>query len=962
MSKLSIGLVSSPSEESDQLSKLLKELGVDIKVSIAPDQIKQGHIEGAELNVWLLNINDDDWHDNIDQLLDESDASIYFNEPGNLSKHSHPSYWCKNLVSRLYELTGLDNDSAAGETELKTDNATASERISTAPPLSAETDTEDSLTSALDELESSSVGLPSDITAELVSELESISPQLEKSIEDSEAVDSTIRKTEIEAHTLAVHSSTEPEPEPEPEPEVLVENKLESGALAFEQAPVDFENEIIQDATASETVDELELQAPKLEQLEPVSAPQMEMLDEEIDMETSNSDEKITLELETADISEEILSMADEDESVPTLTQPAELVESEVTNKSEQISIEDIDFSNSVNPVLESMRDGDLNQNQSTFDTDLIDESIELESNAEDSISFDVELDDIEDIEQVNISELPSNESELSLLDLEEPSLLDSEVPVPVLSEPDLMVSELVEPDLIELDLSEEDSAELDFSELELLGTDLPEAEQSYATDIELMSELPDETVSENTLELESEIPAQPSSSLELSDDDYSVEEQPLESSTSESTAEYDLSGLSLESMEEEEEEITGRAVFIEEEPVEEPKKTDPEGELELPSDGGLSLESIGETTQPITGKAQFVIDDEPLEEELMILAEQNESKSKQSDENETNEIKLDEAESVEHSLVDENHFSDNEELDVVAPAELNGLENVELETTESLAQELDVAEFEAAELISTEKGFSGAELQALEIEQTNNLSNEDSFDKLSREPNQPIVLENESEEFEIPMLDDAATGLDFDEPIEKKTQQQPLSHCWVIGASLGGPAAVKRFLQSLPQDINASFVITQHIDENFLPVLADILTSSSPFEVKVANGCNPMSAGKIYLAPLKGKLIFLQDGSMLVDHSQKWSEPYSPCIDDVIDSLSAVYKERSGAIIFSGMGQDGLRGATKMKVLGGTVWAQSVETCANGSMPEAVIEADIASVIASPEELAKQLAELVID
>ena len=208
-------------------------------------------------------------------------------------------------------------------------------------------------------------------------------------------------------------------------------------------------------------------------------------------------------------------------------------------------------------------------------------------------------------------------------------------------------------------------------------------------------------------------------------------------------------------------------------------------------------------------------------------------------------------------------------------------------------------------------------------------------------------------------MLEESATGLDFEEVVEQSISNE-LTSCWVIGASLGGPAAVKRFLQSLPADINASFIVVQHIDENFLPVLAEILSSNSHFDVQVATGSNSMSAGKVYLAPLKGKLIFLKDGSMLVDHSQKWSAPYQPCIDDVIESLADIYGAKSGAIIFSGMGQDGLKGVKKMLSLDGQVWAQSVDTCANPSMPEAVINAGLASVIAAPEVLADRLVEFV--
>ncbi len=181
MSKLSIGLVTSPSEESDQLIKLLEELGIEITYHISPDEIKPEHIQAENLNVWLLNVNDDDWHDNIDQLLDESEASIYFNEPGNLSKQSHPQYWCKNLVSRLYELTGIDESSPEASAKVSAE----------APQVEPQGD---SLTSALDELETNSVGIPSEIAADLVSELETISPELEASIEESSAIDEGLKK------------------------------------------------------------------------------------------------------------------------------------------------------------------------------------------------------------------------------------------------------------------------------------------------------------------------------------------------------------------------------------------------------------------------------------------------------------------------------------------------------------------------------------------------------------------------------------------------------------------------------------------------------------------------------------------------------------------------------------------------------------------------------------------------
>jgi len=57
-------------------------------------------------------------------------------------------------------------------------------------------------------------------------------------------------------------------------------------------------------------------------------------------------------------------------------------------------------------------------------------------------------------------------------------------------------------------------------------------------------------------------------------------------------------------------------------------------------------------------------------------------------------------------------------------------------------------------------------------------------------------------------------------------------------------------------------------------------------------------------------------------------------------------------------MGEDGSLGAKKMRERGGVVWAQSVDTCANSSMPEAIINNDLADYVGTPEQLAETLVE----
>ncbi len=950
MSKLSIGLVTSPSEESDQLIELLQELGIEITYHISPVEIETAHIQAENLSVWLLNVNDDDWHDNIDQLLDESEASIYFNEPGNLSKQSHPQYWCKNLVSRLYELTGIDESKSEPIPEasngpaadsLASDGSSAesasSQENTPSENIPQENNVEhqgDSLTSALDELETNSAGIPSEIAADLVSELETISPELEASIEESSALDVGLKKVHNEtispdSEAIEIIDIVEPEivdsePASKPEDKSLAEEDLaemEQVNQAVEEVEIELENtelalddDLLLDDTATqeESLEDAPTNATDTS-LESSPDEQIDLLDDfdSVGLDDSDLDfDEFELENETQlQTNEPLLDDAESDvlvtsenaspeESVNHDELESEEIESETADISDEImqlaetdnqaqptdsnqspSFEQIDLSAEVNPILESVRESSNQTANSVFGSqdDATQQQAEDSNNAvqdsEQAIEF---LSDFDSATNSTATSSEANEADIELSELNE-----TETEIEFMLETD---SESSQAQNTEPQIESELNTELEFASEGELELALSDAESQL--DPELSAE------SETTFEAESE-------SLE---------------------AEFTTGGLELESIDENsQEKITGRAVFIEEQEESEPaapnNESETEEQFELPSDGGLTLESIGDDPQPTTGRAQFVIDEEVKETDIQLKQPASETDSQSPASVETNDS------------LEQNDSSQSQEI---TP-----------DSQESVSSEVGQPEADNdephADLTMTD--------DATELS--------DGLIDLDHE----VLDQEEPESFEIPMLDDAATGLDFEEPSQPVVKKTELCPCWVIGASLGGPAAVKRFLQSLPKDINASFIITQHIDENFLPVLADILTSSSQFEVKVANGSNAMTAGQIYLAPLNGKTIFLQDGSMLVDRSQKWSEPYSPCIDDVIESLSAVYKEKSGAIIFSGMGQDGLNGAKKMKALGGQIWAQSVDTCANPSMPDAVISEQLTDVVASPEMLAEQLA-----
>ncbi|MEM9101640.1 MAG: chemotaxis protein CheB [Pseudomonadota bacterium] len=209
--------------------------------------------------------------------------------------------------------------------------------------------------------------------------------------------------------------------------------------------------------------------------------------------------------------------------------------------------------------------------------------------------------------------------------------------------------------------------------------------------------------------------------------------------------------------------------------------------------------------------------------------------------------------------------------------------------------------------------------------------------------------------------------------PIHQPITQKPLTtsahaqayrdkttRVWVLGASLGGPAAVKQFIQSLSADVNVAFILVQHIDKNFLKSLASVLSPETGIDIKLLESSHHIRHGQLLIAPADYKLS-VSPGGFIASSDQNWSSPYAPNIDDVLFDIANAF-ELTGAIIFSGMGDDSVAGCQYYKKLQRPVWLQDNETCASNSMPQAVAEKCEVDFIGTPKELAKKLEDFVTE
>lgn len=206
-----------------------------------------------------------------------------------------------------------------------------------------------------------------------------------------------------------------------------------------------------------------------------------------------------------------------------------------------------------------------------------------------------------------------------------------------------------------------------------------------------------------------------------------------------------------------------------------------------------------------------------------------------------------------------------------------------------------------------------------------------------------------------LPLLGEPPTADSLVPVVLPQLRQDAPSCVWVLGASLGGPAAVKRFLDLLPADLPVAFIYAQHIDAGFEQQLPQILGRQNDWRII---NCQPgahLRRGDVLVAPVSRSLRFGSEGVVQLS-DEPWPGLYRPSIEAVLDETLRAFGSASGAIIFSGMGEDGVAACGRLRQQGIEVWTQDEQSAACAIMPRAVRDAGFSHRQGSPEELAAAL------
>lgn len=163
-----------------------------------------------------------------------------------------------------------------------------------------------------------------------------------------------------------------------------------------------------------------------------------------------------------------------------------------------------------------------------------------------------------------------------------------------------------------------------------------------------------------------------------------------------------------------------------------------------------------------------------------------------------------------------------------------------------------------------------------------------------------------------------------------------------VIGASTGGPAAVRTILSRFGRAPDIPILITQHMPAGFTKTFATRLAKRTQLDVREAVDGAPVKAGQIVLAPGDRNLrVARKGGELVIDlREPNGTEAHCPSVDNLFESAAAAVGDRLLAVVLTGMGKDGAIGATKVKAAGGVVWAESAKTTVISGMPDSAAAA----------------------
>jgi two-component system chemotaxis response regulator CheB len=196
--------------------------------------------------------------------------------------------------------------------------------------------------------------------------------------------------------------------------------------------------------------------------------------------------------------------------------------------------------------------------------------------------------------------------------------------------------------------------------------------------------------------------------------------------------------------------------------------------------------------------------------------------------------------------------------------------------------------------------------------------------------------------------------------PVPAIPSSAPEELRWVaIGASTGGPAAIRELLVEVPADAPVGFLIVQHIASGFELGFADWLNKELPFDVRLATDGEVLRRGAVRIGPGGAHLRIERAGMLHLDSDTPARKGHRPAADELFLSCAEHCPREVAGVLMTGMGSDGVEGLLALRQAGGITLVQDEASSVVFGMPRVALEKGAADVALPPRELARALVRL---
>lgn len=178
-----------------------------------------------------------------------------------------------------------------------------------------------------------------------------------------------------------------------------------------------------------------------------------------------------------------------------------------------------------------------------------------------------------------------------------------------------------------------------------------------------------------------------------------------------------------------------------------------------------------------------------------------------------------------------------------------------------------------------------------------------------------------------------------------------------IVGASTGGPQAVRNLVTRLPV-LDACILLVLHMPKYINPSVRKSMSAVTPMKVRLAEDGMALENGSILIAPSDLHMVLENNQRIRLVDGEKVNY-VRPSIDVAMKSVTSDRGVNVIGIILTGMGSDGAKGISHIKDMGGVTFAQDEATSVIYGMPKAAVETGKVDFILPPEEIADKIAEI---